>query len=349
MWHVIAEVDIRCTECLHHIPAGSTSLSQMPVDMPQNLQRRKFENFCISCVKCALKTKQPCYVRRLNHWYAHKERCRGLVACAYCAQDIPSGTRVVVQEFYDWPEFELESDAKGNGREDVNSYLSGGAAGAAAGNVAGVAKPGSAGWDSLSHVMRKKFQTAGLGGARGVRTEAMAQRLYESLPKGVRNLGEEAVKEFMNGKHASHIKSVANAPGRAKWPSNVVWEKAGKNIARGSRNMKASEISDAKSAARSSAINVGLKSTLRSIARGGAIASAIEAPIAGLENILHWRRGRKTSGKAARDSIKSTAVAGVIGVATTGGFVVARAIGLTGVSMGTAGTPLMVASAGFLQ
>ena len=194
--------------------------------------------------------------------------------------------------------------------------------------------------------MRKKFQTAGLGGARGVRTEAMAQRLYESLPKGVRNLGEEAVKEFMNGKHASHIKSVANAPGRAKWPSNVLWEKAGKNIARGSRNMKASEISGAKSAARGSAINVGLKSTLRSIARGGAIASAIEAPIAGLENILHWRRGRKTSGKAARDSIKSAAVAGGIGGAMTGGLVVARAVGLTGVPLGLAGIPLMVASAG---
>ena len=122
MWHVIAEVDIRCTECFHHIPAGSTR-SQMPVDMPEDLQRRKFKNFCISCTKCALETKQPCYVRRLNQGYAHKERCRELVACAFCGEDIADGTRVVVQEFYVWPEFELESDAASNGDEDVSSPL----------------------------------------------------------------------------------------------------------------------------------------------------------------------------------------------------------------------------------
>ena len=176
-----------------------------------------------------------------------------------------------------------------------------------------------------------------------MRTDAMAQRLYESIPKGVRNLGENGVKDFMHGKHASHIKSVVNAPNKAKWPGNVTWESSSKNAARGSRNMTASEIADARSAARASAINVGLKSTLRSAARGAVIAAVIEAPISGLENFLHWRRGRRTGGQAVKDSAKSTGRAATIGA---GVFGVAKVASIAGLSLGPFGAPLAITGAG---
>ena len=72
MYIVISEEDIYCAECVHDVPAGSVCLSQMPPDMPEGFRRKKYENFCVSCAKCAAKNKLPCYARRLDHWYAPK-------------------------------------------------------------------------------------------------------------------------------------------------------------------------------------------------------------------------------------------------------------------------------------
>ena len=52
------EEDLTCIECWHNIPAGSNCLSQMPVNMPDRIHRRGYENFCIKCAECERKEKE---------------------------------------------------------------------------------------------------------------------------------------------------------------------------------------------------------------------------------------------------------------------------------------------------
>ena len=190
--------------------------------------------------------------------------------------------------------------------------------GGAAGAAVRASRIRVGGWDDLTPGTRRLFQTRGLGRGLGSRTPTMAQRLYEkSVPRVIRNPGEDAVRDYLKGKHFSHKISVANAPQRAKAPSNIVLEKVRTNLARGRRNMTSVEVSAAKRAGRASASKVLAKSALKSGAKAGVVAAAIEAPIAGMENYLHWRCGRKTGKQAAKDTAKSTAVAGGIGAAVS--------------------------------
>ena len=327
MWHVIAEEDLICNECRHDIPAGSECLSQMPVDMPEKFSRGKYQNFCISCPKCDLeKVELPCYARRLNHWYTVRKTTEESVRCGHCDRTIPGGTRTIAQKIYAWAESGANSRFK-----DSSSTISGAVAGAAE----GVYKSGSGNWHNLSYSIKQKFRTAGLGRSRGIRTPGQARHFYEtSVPQIVRNGGEDAVKAFLKGKQASHIKSVANAPSQAKASSNVIWESSKRNAARGGRNMSSSELSVAKSALRSSSI----KSTVvRGAARSGFIALVTEAPVAGLENYFHWKRGRKTGSQATKDVVSSSVVTAGVGGAAGAAMV------LTPLSLGPLGVPVTIA------
>ena len=58
MWNVMAEESMRCRECFHEIPAGRLCLSQMPEHMPENFNRRKYENYCIHCPECSSKERR---------------------------------------------------------------------------------------------------------------------------------------------------------------------------------------------------------------------------------------------------------------------------------------------------
>jgi hypothetical protein len=335
MWHVIAEAKMICSECLHRIPAGTECLSQMPVEMPDGFRRGKYENYCINCPKCEKKGyEQSCYVRRLSHWYIHKETTEQDVSCGHCRRIVPEGTRTVAQKRYAWLNDEADSASDGPGAQPGGTAVAAATVGAAA------AKPTAGGWDSLSVAMKGKFRSIGLGGSRGARTQAMARRVYENrIPTIVRRTGEDAVKDYLKGKHGSHIKSVVAAPGRSKWPSNMVFEDASKNLSRGSRNMTAAEVAAAKSTGHVTGTRLAANVTLKSAARSGGIAAAIELPIAALENFLHCRRGRKTGRKAAIDTTKSTATAAGFGAAAAVGAKVAVGAGL---SMGPFGIPVAV-------
>ena len=279
MWHVIAEEDMRCTECSHKIPSGTECLSQMPPEMPENVRRRKYENFCITCTECNAGTRKPglrarpCYMRQLDHRYVHEEDTREPVPCGHCGEIIPEGTWAVAQKLYAWPDSEVETEFECRSP----AHDSGIAAGIAV-------KPSGVGWDGLSPETQRSFQTRGLGRGLEPRSPVMAQRLYEkSIPKAVRNAGEGAVLDFIKGKDASHIRSVSNAPSQAKQPSNIILEKSNTNRARGSKNMTAAEV------------------------------AATEAPIAGAENFFHWKRSRKSGEQAVKNTAKKIIVAGMVG------------------------------------
>ena len=317
MWTVNAEEGMRCNECLHEIAEGSICLSQIPPVVPEGFHRRNYQNFCIACEGCNSNVEElredtpPCFALWLDHWYTSREQAPATVDCGYCGAAINRGTITVAQEFFDWPPPEVDLNSERGG-----ASASGSPAGVA---IAGTGIPRPAGgWENLSRATQRRFKVGGLGRDLGSRSEAMAQRLYDSVPKEVRNLGEEAVKRFLKGKDASHIRSVSNAPGRARQPGNVVWEKSSLNRARGGRNMIPTEVAKAKSAGRLSGLSTVGRSMASNAAKGGAIAALTEAPVSGVENFLHWKRGRKSGQQAVKDAAKDVTLAGAVGATTAG-------------------------------
>ncbi len=347
MWPAIAEEDLKCTECYHTIPAGTDCLSQMPVPMPDGFRRRKYDNFCADCPECkAQRRRRPCYVRHLSHWYARKEKTTGSATCVYCGDAIPDGTRAVVQKFFAWPEDDGGSEKDVDSSQD-NSVGTG--VRAAGTSLAGAVRRANSGtWQNLSPQTQSIFKTRGLGRGLGSRSPVMARRFYEtSVPEAIRNQGERAVLRFLQGKHASHIRPVSRMPTWAKRPSNVIWENAKRNLSRGNRSMTPRELAAAKSASRGSVIGA----TARGVAKGGLIAAATEAPVAAMENLLHWKRGRKTRQRAAKDTAVSTAGAAAVGAgATAAAAVAAKGATMVGIAptLGPAGAPLAVAGVGLM-
>ena len=209
--------------------------------------------------------------------------------------------------------------------------------------VGSVVKPAPATWHNLSRSTQMLFRTGGLGRGLGLRSPAMAQRLFETqVPAAVRSMGEHAVRDFLERKHFSHVRSVANAPSRAKAPSNVILENAKVNLSRGSRNMNNAARIVAKTANRDSAIKTGARVAAKNGAKAGLAVAALEAAVAIPENVLHYRRGRKSAGEAAMDTLESTATAGCVAGVAVG---VANAAATTGIglSLGPFGVPLAIA------
>ena len=172
----------------------------------------------------------------------------------------------------------------------------------------------SAEWDKLSPDMQKQFRTRGLGRGLGPRSHVMAQRLYENnIPEDIRAIrGEPAVWEYIKGKEFSHITSIANDSSKAKAPSNIVLECARKNRSRGSRNMTPADQAAAKWVNQASAIEIRVKATVKGVKK----VAATEAIVSGLENTLHWKRGRKSGEQAVMDTVKSTVSATFNGFVT---------------------------------
>ena len=214
--------------------------------------------------------------------------------------------------------------------------------GAGAGVFAWASALKSGEWDKLPPYMQKLFRTRGLGRGLGCRSPRMGQRVYERLiPEDIRWMGEPAIEEYIEGKDFSHIKSVTNCPGEAKYPSSVVLEAASKNRSRGSRNMTSAEWAAAESANQASAFKIRVGMLLKSLLK----VAAIEAIVAGLENSFHWKRGRKSGEQAVMDAGKSTVSAAFISFVTMAvlqGLVMARPS--LGRALVRARTPLNVIS-----
>ena len=346
MWQVVTEETMNCTECGHEIASGTECLSQMPVTMPDYFRRRKYENFCIECPDCRSKGKPACYVRRLDHWYTPTDKAKKAVSCGYCGEPIPEGTWTTVQKFYAWPETSRDAESEGGSPNDGSVATGPKAAGLGAAEAVRRMRTGE--WHNLSPRIQRIFRTRGLGRGLGPRSPRMAQRLYErSVPEGIRLQGEKAVLDHVNANHFSHKVSVYNKPHWAKRPSNVLLENGKKNQSRGKRNMTAAEVR----AIKSTNGRATFAATAKGAAKGGVVAAATEAPVAVLENVFHWGRGRKSLGQATRDSAKSTVGAGVVGAsaaAATAGVV--KGATLVGISptLGPAGPPLAIAGVGLM-
>ena len=201
----------------------------------------------------------------------------------------------------------------------------------------------------LSSALQTKFKTAGLGGERGVRTAEEAQSFYESsVPDSVRIRGEDAVREWLAGKDASHIESFENAPDLVKSDSNFLWENASANRARGAEDMTSLE-----------QIQINLSGGFESfvstateiVPQAMFYAAAIEGSISIIENSIYVYRGHKDVSTALQDIATNTAKSAVIGLVAGTAIAGASALGATPVIaaaapvLGVVGGALLVYSA----
>ena len=321
MWPMIAEPGLRCTECGHTIQPGRLCLSELPEETPVGVSRGDFGNYCIGCPECWSLGRHACYVRHLESGSEAGYAPRNL-PCARCGRRIKAGEKAGVQIHYEWPE------ALGNGQTlaTKGGYTGatspiGTATTAASVDVLVRGVP-SGTFSDLSSNLQRKFVNAGLGGERGTRTLAEARAFYgDSIPYPVRNLGEDAVQQFTAGKSASHIESFRNAPDRVADPSNIIWEDSGINSARNSANMTGWEEFRAHATNAFDASTIVFRECMMTAAISAFYASLLEAPIAATENIIHYRKGRKTGEEAIRDAAISIAKragqGGVVGFAVT--------------------------------
>ena len=179
----------------------------------------------------------------------------------------------------------------------------------------------------LSVGLQSKFKAAGgLGGERGTwRTVTEAQSFYDnSVPDAVKMLGEDAVKEFLKGKDASHIRSFENAPELAKADSNFLWEALEANRARGAADMTGWE-----------QIQINLSTGFESFAmvakdvipQAILYAVAIEGSISIIENSIYVYRGQKDIPTALQDTARNAAKSAVIGLVAGTAIAGASALG----------------------
>ena len=308
MWVLKLEDAISCSGCDHAIFGGELCFASIPAQMPKGERRENYPHFHLNCPGCV--SDISCYEA-----YASTRppfESRGKRECVYCRHLIQSGDYAIRDDRY-FLEY-------GGGNQQK--------AGSAFHAFMNSRTDPTAMFQNLSAASRTKFKGAGLGGKRGIRTDAQAEQFFiSSIPAPVRKLGEGGARSFTKGRHASHIESVANAPGKVKSPGNIVWESAKSNLRRGSDNMTKLELIGANLKNGAQATKIVAKGVAARAGRAGAISAALELPISAVENGIHVARGGKDFKEAARDVVADTAKAGVVGGIFAGGLTFASALG----------------------
>ena len=325
MWPMIAEPGLCCEECRHNIQPGRLCLSELPEEMPSGVSRSDFRNYCIGCPECWRRGLHACYVRYLEDGNS-KGRTQRSLPCARCGRLIPSGDRAGMEAYYDWPEA-LENGEGPTGRTTTGTTAAGTVATAASINtlVRGVPSGSFAG---LSDSLQQKFARAGLGGDRGSWPDP--QVIYrDTIAYPIRNLGEDAIRRFTDGKDLSHRFSVSNAPELANSPDNIVgFENESLNRSRGAETMTGMEEFRLHGTNAFHTSGIVFRECLGAAATTALFAALLESPISIVENAIHYRKGRKTGEEAIKEAataIKDRAAAGAVV-----GFAVKAAIALTG-------------------
>lgn len=198
-------------------------------------------------------------------------------------------------------------------------------------------------FSGLSPAVKAKFAMAGLQGA--WRPVEAAQAFFEEgVPSAVRNLGEDAVLKFVEGKHASHIQSVFNAPGRMAEHANIVWEAAKDNLSRGATDMTAMDLAKANALNVLDATGIVMNQAVRTAATAGCIGMALEGVVSIAENYIYVYKGDKDVAEGARDAAKDILRKGGASAIGGVGWMVALSLG-AGPAISAAG-PVIVTVGG---
>lgn len=315
MWQMIAEPGLRCAECRHNIQPGRLCLSELPEETPAGVSRSDFKNYCIGCPECWRYGKHACYVRHLDSGRNIGQTPRSL-PCARCGLRIGAGEKAGVDIYYEWPSETEDS----HNRILTKASVAGLSAAAQVGTIIRGVPNGS--FDNLTDSLQRKFMDAGLRSEHGIRSAAEAQALYqESVPSFVRNYGEDAVRQFLQSKDASHIQSVHNSPHLATDTGNILWENSAINRARGSADMTGWDQFTTQSNNAFGATQIVMRECATAAVTSGLLAALLEAPVASIENYIHYQKGHKTGEEAVKDAAKSIAThagtGAIVGVGVT--------------------------------
>ena len=323
MWPMIAEAGLRCQECRHDIQAGRLCLSELPEEKPPGTARTDFKNYCIGCPRCWAQGKHACYARHLEDRFAPTGNTPRSLPCARCGRRMSAGDKARVDLYFEWANV-LEERA---GSKGTNLPGLAGTAATAAGAVLWLRGVPTGSFESLSQGLQRKFATAGLRG--DYRSTAEAQSFYQqSIPHPVRNLGQDSVESFLDGKDASHIQSVQNAPHLASENANLMWEDSIINRARGAENMTGSDQFWGQAGNTFDATDLLFRECLETAGMTALWAGLMEAPVATIENYFHYKRVRKTGEEAVQDAAKAIALRAGTGAAI--GFAVSGAVAVVG-------------------
>ena len=300
-----------CSHCGHTIRENESVLADLPRDVPEELSRAAFRHWHMQCREC--NAGVSCYQAYASSQTAFVAQTS--TACAWCGDAIGQGELELRETLWVW---------KLSGVREERTETAGGFLGI--GKGAKVRPPTS--FKDLPFRLKQKFFTAGLGNGRGFRTFAEAQDFYvKSVPRSVRNMGPEAVRDFVNGRHASHFESVANAPGKAKIPSNMTWENPLRNIKRGAANMNLKDRMLARGLNRMNAVKGVGKASLGNAGRASMMAALVEIPVSAAEGAIRVVKGKKSREEATKDAVMNTARAGLAGGVAAAGFTVVVAFG----------------------
>ena len=163
-------------------------------------------------------------------------------------------------------------------------------------------------------------------------------KLFKRIPAGVK-LTEENIGEFIKVRHVSHRISIKNNPAKAGDVNNIVFEVAGKNRVRGSRNMSRTEFQSARFNNTITGIKCGLKTTVGTAAKGALFGALLELPITCIENAFHIRNNRKSVKEACIDATKDIGITAGVAGTTAAAF---TGLSLLGVTLGPAAIPLVI-------
>ena len=200
-------------------------------------------------------------------------------------------------------------------------------------------------FSDLPPAMKAKFAAAGMHGA--WRPVDAAGAFYESsIPFTVRNLGEDAVLAFVDGKHAGHIEAVANAPGRMADAANIVWERARDNLARGAADMTPLELAKANALNALHATGIVMTEALQTAAVAGCIGMALEGVVSVTENLIYVYKDEMTLQQGGRRVLKDMLKKGKAAAIGGAGMTVVVALG-AGPALATA-APVLVTVGGVL-
>ena len=330
MWPMIAESGLKCTECRHHIQPGRLSISELPEEMPVGVSRSDFKNFCLGCPDCWAEGRHACYLRYLARDRYLKKTPRNL-PCARCGLRMEAGDSACVEVYYEWPETSggSVSDAPGGtadsvgGRTCASSLLNAAAAVGIDTLIRGVPSSSFYRLDDSGARLIGKFRAAGRKDWSEHRSLPEAEAFYhDSVPDSVRNLGADAVAEFLEGKHASHLLSRRNNPELASRDTNLIWEEGQANNSRLANDMTGEELFRVRQTNAFDAASIVFRRCLDAAATSALYAGLLEAPIAAIENVIYHANGRKSGEAALADAAKSIVMAAaggaVIGFAVTG-------------------------------
>ena len=331
MWHVTAIQRLTCDGCGHPITEGQVCVSDLPEQLPKKITRRNYRHFHLDCPECnpaSAEISPSCY--QVVAAQLVSEKAKEETVCLDCGHLILEGEDFIQDFFYvrDTGDGIDDFDIEQGPASILATFLKG-----------NHGKPTS--FAHFSHPTIRKFMQGGLGKGRGSRSFQGARRFYQdSVPGPVRNLGEGAVNQFTKGKQASHIESVAKAPGKAGNSKNIIWESGKANLKRGPRNMTRMERIGARSVNAADTIGIIGKAATRNAGRGAAWAVVFELPVSVAENGISYFKGKKTRQEAAKDTGKNMAAAGATGGVIAAGTTVAVALGAG--SALTAATPILV-------